>query len=61
MFFDVFRTGTSLTPNERTDTLMLCQGERAIVETTFATPATSCSTRIRASLPSLAGWDSSRR
>ena len=38
MFFDVFRTGTSLTPNERTDTLMLCQGERAIVETTFRYP-----------------------
>ena len=35
MFFDVYRTGTSLTPTERTDTLMLCQGERAIVETTF--------------------------
>ena len=26
MFFDVFRTGTSLTPTERTDTLMLCPG-----------------------------------
>ncbi len=38
MFFDVFRTGTSLTPNEKTDTLMLCQGERAIVETTFRYP-----------------------
>ena len=38
MFFDVFRTGTSLTPTERTDTLMLCQGERAIVETTFRYP-----------------------
>ncbi len=38
MFFDVFRTGTSLTPNERTDTLMLCQGERAILETTFRYP-----------------------
>ena len=38
MFFDVFRTGTSLTPSERTDTLMLCQGERAIVETTFRYP-----------------------
>jgi FtsP/CotA-like multicopper oxidase with cupredoxin domain len=35
MFFDVYRTGTALTPSERTDTLMLCQGERAIVETTF--------------------------
>src|SRR5687767_14889253 len=38
MFFDVFRTGTSLTPSEHTDTLMLCQGERAIVETTFRYP-----------------------
>jgi FtsP/CotA-like multicopper oxidase with cupredoxin domain len=38
MFFDVFRTGTSLTPGERTDTLMLCQGERAIIETTFRYP-----------------------
>ena len=38
MFFDVFRTGTSLTPSERTDTLMLCQGERAIIETTFRSP-----------------------
>lgn len=38
MFFDVFRTGTSLTPSETTDTLMLCQGERAIVETTFRYP-----------------------
>jgi len=38
MFFDVFRTGTSLTPSERTDTVMLCQGERAILETTFRYP-----------------------
>ena len=38
MFFNVFRTGTSLTPSERTDTLMLCQGERAILETTFRYP-----------------------
>ena len=38
MFFDVFRTGTTLTPSERTDTLMLCQGERAILETTFRYP-----------------------
>ena len=38
MFFDVYRTGTSLTPSERTDTLMLCQGERAILETTFRYP-----------------------
>ena len=38
MFFDVFRTGTSLTPSEKTDTLMLCQGERAVIETTFRYP-----------------------
>jgi FtsP/CotA-like multicopper oxidase with cupredoxin domain len=38
MFFDVFRTGTSLTPGERTDTIMLCQGARAILETTFRYP-----------------------
>jgi manganese oxidase len=38
MFFDVFPTGTSLTPSEKTDTLMLCQGERAIVETVFRYP-----------------------
>ena len=38
MFFDVFRTGTSLTPSDHTDTVMLCQGERAIVETTFRYP-----------------------
>ena len=38
MFFDVYRTGTSLTPNDRTDTVMLCQGERAILETTFRYP-----------------------
>ena len=38
MFFDVYRTGTSLAPAEKTDTLMLCQGERAILETTFRYP-----------------------
>jgi FtsP/CotA-like multicopper oxidase with cupredoxin domain len=38
MFFDVFRTGTSRTSSERTDTLTLCQGERAILETTFRYP-----------------------
>jgi manganese oxidase len=38
MFFDVFRTGTSRTPTEHTDTLMLCQGERAILETRFRYP-----------------------
>jgi FtsP/CotA-like multicopper oxidase with cupredoxin domain len=38
MFFQVYRTGTSLATQEVTDTLMLCQGERAIVETTFRYP-----------------------
>jgi FtsP/CotA-like multicopper oxidase with cupredoxin domain len=38
MFFDVYRTGTSLISSERTDTIMLCQGERAILETTFRYP-----------------------
>jgi len=38
MFFDVFRTGTSVTANERTDTIMLCQGERAVLETRFRYP-----------------------
>ena len=38
MFFDVNRTGTSLVGAEVTDTLMLCQGERAILETTFRYP-----------------------
>ena len=38
MFFDVFRTGTSMTTSERTDTVMLCQGERAILETRFRYP-----------------------
>ena len=38
MFFDVYRTGTALVPSERTDTIMLCQGERAILETTFRYP-----------------------
>ncbi len=38
MFFHVNRTGTSTTSTEITDTLMLCQGERAILETTFRYP-----------------------
>ena len=35
MFFDVHRTGTNRTSAETTDTVMLCQGERAILETRF--------------------------
>ena len=38
MFFDVFKPGTRLEPNENTDTIMLCQGERAILETRFRYP-----------------------
>jgi len=38
MFFDVFRTGTSVTSSESTDTVMLCQGERAVLETRFRYP-----------------------
>jgi len=38
MFFDAYRTGTTLTPGESTDTLMLCQGERAVLETRFRYP-----------------------
>jgi FtsP/CotA-like multicopper oxidase with cupredoxin domain len=38
MFFDAFRTGTTGAVPERTDTLMLCQGERAILETRFRYP-----------------------
>jgi FtsP/CotA-like multicopper oxidase with cupredoxin domain len=38
MFFHVNRTGTSTSSTEVTDTLMLCQGERAILETTFRYP-----------------------
>jgi manganese oxidase len=34
----VFRTGTSLVPHDHTDTVMLCQGERAILETTWRYP-----------------------
>jgi FtsP/CotA-like multicopper oxidase with cupredoxin domain len=38
MFFDVFRTGTRTVTSEHTDTVMMCQGERAILETTFRYP-----------------------
>jgi FtsP/CotA-like multicopper oxidase with cupredoxin domain len=38
MFFDVYRTGTARTPHDHTDTVMLCQGERAILEMTFRYP-----------------------
>jgi FtsP/CotA-like multicopper oxidase with cupredoxin domain len=38
MFFDAFRTGTRGSVADHTDTVMLCQGERAILETTFRYP-----------------------
>jgi FtsP/CotA-like multicopper oxidase with cupredoxin domain len=34
-FFHVYRTGTALSPQEFTDTLMMCQGERHILEFTY--------------------------
>jgi FtsP/CotA-like multicopper oxidase with cupredoxin domain len=37
-FFHVYRTGTSKTPDEFTDTLMMCQGERHILEFTYDKP-----------------------
>jgi FtsP/CotA-like multicopper oxidase with cupredoxin domain len=38
VFFDVHRTGTRLETTEHTDTIMLSQGERAILETRFRYP-----------------------
>ena len=37
-FFDLYRTGTRLEPDEFTDTVMQCQGERAILELRFPYP-----------------------
>jgi len=37
-FFHVYRTGTRLEPVEFTDTLMLCQAERAVLELRFPFP-----------------------
>lgn len=37
-FFHVYRTGTRLQPTEFTDTVMLCQAERAILELRFPFP-----------------------
>ena len=34
-FFQVYRTGTSVMPDEFTDTLVFCQGERHILEFTY--------------------------
>jgi FtsP/CotA-like multicopper oxidase with cupredoxin domain len=38
MFFDVFRTGIGKAPSDHSDTITLCQGERAVLETTFRYP-----------------------
>lgn len=38
--FKLYRTGTSLTTYEITDTVMLCQGERCILEFVYKTPGT---------------------
>ncbi|MFN2383791.1 MAG: multicopper oxidase domain-containing protein [Gemmatimonadota bacterium] len=37
-FFNVFRTGTRLEPDEFTDTVMFCQGERHVLELRFRHP-----------------------
>jgi len=37
-FFDVYRTGTRLEPDDFTDTIMFCQGERHILELEFRHP-----------------------
>ena len=37
-FFDVYRTGTRLTSDEFTDTIMMCQGERHVLELKFRHP-----------------------
>lgn len=37
-FFDVYRTGMRLEPHERTDTIMLAQGERHILEFRYTLP-----------------------
>ncbi|HXT21597.1 MAG TPA: multicopper oxidase domain-containing protein, partial [Thermoanaerobaculia bacterium] len=37
-FFHLYRTGTKLTPDEFTDTVMLCQGERCICEFKYDFP-----------------------
>ena len=62
MFFDVFRTGTSLTPTEHTDTVMLVPGRAGDSRDDVpVSRATSCSTRTRASSRSWDGWDCSGR
>ena len=61
MFFDVFRTGTRMTTHGDRPTPSCCA--RASARSSrrgSAIPATSCSTLTRASLPSSAGWASSK-
>ena len=36
--FHVYRTGTSMAPHDYTDTIMMCQGERHILEFTYDQP-----------------------
>jgi FtsP/CotA-like multicopper oxidase with cupredoxin domain len=35
MFFDAYRTGTTSALRDHSDTITLCQGERAVIEMTF--------------------------
>ena len=58
--FDYFPTGTSKRPREFTDTVMLCQGQRGILEWRFPHPGASCSTPTSPSSRSSAGRGSSR-
>ena len=60
--FDYFPTGhVGTTPSELTDTVMLCQGQRGILEWRFPYPGqATCSTRTSPSSPSSAGRASSR-
>ncbi len=37
-FFQVYRTGSTLAPHEYTDTLMMCQGERHVIEFRYDLP-----------------------
>ena len=37
-FFNVYRTGTKLEPDDYTDTTMMCQGERQILEFSYEFP-----------------------
>lgn len=37
-FFQVYRTGSSLAPHDFTDTLMMCQGERHVIEFSYDLP-----------------------